>query len=147
MFLFLGLLLALPPHTCLTGGDIMKFILQHLLRLGNPSPGLRFYFSLGTFTGQSVVRIRMLYLQQRIFQEIHLCHLHILALSLPSRGESVMFGEDETVRQRRTLVGDSDLHTKDLSISAPGGEALNVVSAKLVVESGQWADSLVLCWL
>ena len=122
----------------------MEFIFQHLLRLANPSPGLRFYSALGTFNSQSVGRMSVLYLQQRILQEIHFCHLHILTLILPSRSESVMFSEDEAVRQRRTFVGDSDLHTKHLPISAPGGKALNV--DKLVLDSSQWPASLVLSW-
>ena len=72
------------------------------------------------------------YLQQGIFQEIHFCHLHILTLSLPSGGQSVMLGEDEAVRQWRPLVGDSDLHTIHITSFAPGGEALNEDRAKLV---------------
>ena len=57
-----------------------------------------------------------------------------------------MFSQDEAVRQWRTLVGDSDLHPIHLTWSAPGGEALNVDRAKLVLDSSQWCGSLVLGW-
>ena len=73
----------------------------------------------GAFNGQSDCGKSTFYLQQRIFQEIQICHLHVMTLRLPSRSQPVMFGEDEAVRQGRTLVGDLHLHPKHLTTSAP----------------------------
>ena len=86
----------------------------------------------------------MFYLQQRIFQEIHFCHLDIVTASLPSGGQSVMFGEDEAVRQWRSLVSHSHLHTVELARTAPGGETLHVDSHQLVLDwpGGAWLTCL-----
>ena len=51
-----------------------------------------------------------------------------------------MFGEDKAVRQWRSLVSHSHLHTVELARTAPGGETLHVDSHQLVLDwpGGAW---------